>query len=263
VADDALFRPTAPSTFVPTTAAVGPWDPDIVHGAAVSALFAGRLTPPEATLARLTIDFVSVVPLAPLTLALSEPSGGARVQRQEAELSCDGKVVAVGRSVLVRRGELDLPDKALDHDSPFAGAEVPALAEPNRAAAETVGRDSFDSSSLIIDYLKVEGDRRVHQWIALALPVVEGTELQGTEIAAVAADYAQSAVHRQLPFGDWSFRNTELTLHLAREPVGSWIGARCESVVQPAGAGFNTADLFDADGRVGRSAAALVVERRG
>ena len=37
---------------------------------------------------------------------------------------------------------------------------------------------------------------------------------------------------------------------------------RCESVVQPVGAGFNAADLFDTDGRVGRSAAALVVEHR-
>ena len=79
----------------------------------------------------------------------------------------------------------------------------------------------------------------------------------------MAADYAQSAVHRNLPLADWSFRNAELTLHLAREPVGTWVGARCESVVQPIGAGFNAADLFDADGRMGRSAASIIVEPRG
>ncbi|HEY8059562.1 MAG TPA: hypothetical protein VID94_12455, partial [Acidimicrobiales bacterium] len=103
---------------------------------------------------------------------------------------------------------------------------------------------------------------RTHAWIRLAVPVVEGTEVRGVELAVVAADYAQAAVNRQLSMADWSFRNAEQTLHLSREPVGPWIGMRCESVVQPVGEGFNAADLFDTDGRVGRSAAALVVERR-
>ena len=38
------------------------------------------------------------------------------------------------------------------------------------------------------------------------------------------------------------------------------MGARCESVLQPVGTGFNAADLYDRDGRVGRSAATVVVE---
>ena len=67
---------------------------------------------------------------------------------------------------------------------------------------------------------------------------------------------------RHLPMSEWSYRNAELTLHLAREPVGPWIGMRSEALVQPVGAGWNAADLFDAQGRVGRSAATLVVERR-
>jgi hypothetical protein len=37
---------------------------------------------------------------------------------------------------------------------------------------------------------------------------------------------------------------------------------RCESVVEPVGAGFNSADLYDAQGRMGQSAAVLVVEAR-
>ena len=201
------------------------------------------------------------MPHGPLTLTCSEPAGGSRVQRQDAELSSDGRVVATARAVVVRQGELDLPEAALDHPSPFDPAAAPPLDEPNRRAAKAVGWDSFDSSSLIIEFTRGP-DERTHAWISLALPVVEGTELRGTELAAVAADYAQAAVNRQLPFAEWSFRNTELTIHFAREPVGTWIGMRCESLVQPVGAGFNAADLFDADGRVARSAAALVVERR-
>ena len=167
----------------------------------------------------------------------------------------------VARSVLVAQGDLELPERALALASPFDPAAAPPLDEPNRAAAKTVGRDSFDSIAAIIEFMRVEGDRRVHQWVALALPVVEGTEITPVECAAVAADYAQAAIHRDLPMPAWSFRNAELTLHFARRPVGTWIGSRCEGVVQPVGAGFNAADLFDAEGRVGRSAATVVVER--
>lgn len=260
--DSALFRPEGPAAFTPTSAAVGPWDRQVVHGAAVVALLAGRLSSPEHTLARLSVDFLTTVPMTRLDLECSEPVGGRRVQRQEAVLSCAGRAVATARTVLVRQGELALPPKALDHPSPFDTAAVPDLSEPNREAAATVGWDSFDSTSLIIEFQRVEGDRRVHAWISLAVPVVEGTELQGTELAAVAADYGQSAVSRQLPFAEWSFRNAEQTLHLSRAPVGRWIGLRSEALVAPVGAGFNSTDLFDADGRVGRSTAALVVEKR-
>lgn len=260
--DLALFQLRQPSTFLPTSAAMGPWDPNIVHGAAVAALFAGQLAPGDRTLARLTIEILAPVPLAPLTLEYGQPSGGVRVQRQAASLSVEGRTVATASTVLVRRSALALPENVRRHDRPFDPADEPPLDEPNRAAEEIVGRPSFDSRGVVVEQMVVEGDRRPHQWISLAVPVVEGTEVRAVEVAAVAADYAQAAVHRLLPFSSWSFRNAELTVHFAREPVGSWVGMRCESVVEPVGAGFNSADLYDAEGRMGRSAAVLVVEHR-
>jgi hypothetical protein len=197
-----------------------------------------------------------------LTFEPSETSGGSRVQRQDAVLSVEGRLVATARAVLVRRGVLDLPERARHHDSPFDPAAMPALDTPNREAEATVGWESFDSRSVVFVPMRVEGDRRPHAWISLVVSVVEGTALRPVEIAAVAADYAQAAVHRQLPMSQWSFRNAELTLHFAREPIGSWVGMRGESVVQPVGSGFNAADLYDAEGRMGRSAAVLVVEHR-
>lgn len=259
---DALFLPEGAHTFVPTSGAVGPWDAGIVHGAAVVALLAGRLTPDEGTLARLTVDFLAPVPMGPLDLVVIDLGGGRRAQRRRAVLSHEGREVAAAEGVVVRPTELDLPEKALGHPTPFDPATAPPLDEPNRAAAETVGHESFDSESIVFVPLRVEGDRRVHAWISLVLPVVAGTDLLGTEVAAVAADYGQSAVSRQLPFAEWSFRNAEQTIHLSRAPVGTWVGLRSEAVVQPAGAGFSSADLFDAGGWVGRSSAAVVVERR-
>jgi hypothetical protein len=263
--EEALFRHPDPSTYVPTDAAVGAWDRHIVHGAAVTALFAGRLTPrdpQEATLARLTVDFLAPVPQEPLTLECGAPSGGSRVARRHAALEHEGRLVATATAVHVRRTEVDLPPEALDQPSPFDPAAVPALDEPHREAEEMVGWPSFDSRSMVMQWLKVPGDRRPHQWVGLAVPVVEGTDLLGTEVVAVAADYGQTAVSRQLPYASWSFRNAEVTIHLSRPPQGTWVGLRSECVAQPVGAGFNSADLFDAGGRLGRSSAAIVVERR-
>ncbi|MCB1015776.1 MAG: thioesterase family protein [Acidimicrobiales bacterium] len=260
---DALFLPDGDGTYVPTAAAVGPWDAGIVHGAAVVALLAGRLTPAEGTMARVTVDFLRPVPMGPLDLALTDLGGGSRAQRRRAVLARQGREVAAAEAVVLRPGELDLPERARAHPTPFDPAAAPPLDEPNRAAAEIVGHESYDSESVVFVALRVEGDRRVHAWISLVLPVVAGTELQGTEVAAAAADYGQSAVSRQLPFAEWSFRNTEQTIHLARAPVGPWVGLRSEALVQPVGAGFSSADLFDAGGWVGRSTAAIVVERRG
>lgn len=259
---DALFLPDGDGTFVPTSAAVGPWDARIVHGAAVVALLAGRLTPAEGTMARVTVDFLRPVPMGPLDLALADLGGGSRARRHRAVLTSDGQEVAAAEAVVIRAGALDLPDRALGHPTPFDATAAPPLDEPNHAAAEIVGHESYDSEAAVFVPMRVEGDRRVHAWISLALPVVAGTALLGTELAAAAADYAQSAVHRQLPFAEWSFRNTEQTIHFARVPVGRWVGLRSEALVQPVGAGFSAADLFDADGWVARTAAAVVVERR-
>jgi hypothetical protein len=258
---DALFRRDG-TTFVPLSGATGPWDAGIVHGAPVAALFAGQLVTDGFSMAPLTVELLAAVPMAPLVLDVTEPTGGRRVQRRDAVLAADGREVARAQAVLVRAAELTLPEKALDHDSPFDPTAVPPLDELNTAAAETVGWESFDSGSLVWSPTRIEGDRRTHAWLRLAVPVVEGTGIQGVELAAVTADYAQAAVHRRLSMAEWSFRNTELTVHLAREPVGPWMGLRCEAIVGEVGTGFNTADLFDAEGRVGRSSAALVVEPR-
>lgn len=260
--DAAAFRPIGPSTFAPTESAVAAWDPSLAHGAAVAALLAGRLLPEQGTLARLTIEFLAPMPLEAMTLDVSPLSGGSRVQRQQATVSVGDRLLVSARSVVVRRGELDLPASALAQTSPFDPTAVPTFDGPNRAAADIVGHESFDSLCVMTSRFRVDGDRRVHQWIALDRPIVEGTEVQGIELAVVAADYSQAGVFRDLSMADWSFRNAEQTIHLAREAVGDWVGVRCDSLVRPVGTGFNSGELFDADGPFGHSAASLVVEPR-
>lgn len=70
------------------------------------------------------------------------------------------------------------------------------------------------------------------------------------------------AFARRVPFNRWTFVNAELTVHLAREPVGSWVGIDADGILAPNGCGVGVSQLYDADGRFGQSASALLLEAR-
>ena len=84
--------------------------------------------------------------------------------------------------------------------------------------------------------------------------VEAGVSTADTEIGLAAA--------APLDIRDWLFVNTDLTVHLFRDPVGEWMGVDAATVVGPAGLGTAAALLFDEQGQVGRSAQNLVVRPR-
>ncbi|TDC58624.1 thioesterase family protein [Actinomadura sp. KC345] len=252
------------SRVVPTDRARGPWRRDALHGGAVAALLAHAVDVPGRTPARLTIDLLGPVPDAPLTLAVTAPEGGKRVVRQEITLLADGAPVARAHCVAVRRSDLDLPEGATDHPDPFAGAPVPDLSTPTPGAREAVGWDCFDSSAIRVHGLASPdvGQGAAGLWVNLLVPVIAGEPTPAIARVAAAADYASTATNMRLDRRRWSFMNTELTLHLSREPAASWVGLVAAGVVQPVGAGLSVATIYDSAGRLGQSAQALVVEAR-
>src|SRR5215813_4207891 len=86
---ESLFEPDG-SRFVPTELSRGPWSPDALHGGPVAALLAriatgvyadGPMQP-----ARLTIELLRPVPLAPLRVSTRVLRPGRKVQLVEAAL---------------------------------------------------------------------------------------------------------------------------------------------------------------------------------
>jgi hypothetical protein len=77
----------------------------------------------------------------------------------------------------------------------------------------------------------------------------------------VAADFC-NGTSAALDFRQWSFLNADLTVSLAREPVGEWILLDAESWIGPDGAGLAMARLADVHGYFGRAAQSLVIEKR-
>lgn len=56
--------------------------------------------------------------------------------------------------------------------------------------------------------------------------------------------------------------NTDTTVHFIRPPRGEWIGLDSDLAVGPEGYGATLADLYDADGFIGRSAQTVLMAKR-
>jgi hypothetical protein len=79
--------------------------------------------------------------------------------------------------------------------------------------------------------------------------------------AVVASDFS-NGVSPALDFRKWTFINADLTVSLARQPVGDWILLDGESWIGPDGAGLATSRLADQRGYFGRAVQSLVIEQR-
>jgi hypothetical protein len=69
-------------------------------------------------------------------------------------------------------------------------------------------------------------------------------------------------VSRVLDFETHTFINPDLTVSLARVPVGEWIGLDAVSRLSADGYGHAESQIFDKLGPVGRAMQSLIVEER-
>ena len=62
---------------------------------------------------------------------------------------------------------------------------------------------------------------------------------------------------------EWSWMNTDTTVHLIKQPVGRWIGIDSNMAAGADGYAASFADLYDTDGFLGRSAQTSLLNRHG
>jgi hypothetical protein len=260
---DAIFRREG-DLFVPSGHTRGPWDPGAQHGGAPAALLAdavdGLAGAGGMAVARLTFEFLGPVALAPLAVAARVVKPGRRLQLAEAEVVIDGRAVVRARAVLLRRGRVSLPAGATDDEPPPGGPPELATRSPFPAGGEVEG---FHRTGMELrfaggtDY----GPGPALAWFRFARPLVEGEEPSPVARAAAAADFG-NGVSRILDFERHLFVNTDLSIHLHREPRGEWVLLDARTRIEPIGIGLAVSQLYDADGPLGIAAQSLFVEDR-
>lgn len=252
-------------TWLPSVLSRGPWDERAQHGGAPGALLAhvaeSAVDEPGWQLARLSIELIKPVPVAPLTTR-SEVHPARSTTRVTLELLAGDVLVARAHALLVRGQPFELP--------PGLPGWEPAQLLP--------GPDDCTQRLLIpgmptgVSFYQTAMEHRMARgntaepgpaaaWFRLAVPLIEGQPTSAAMRAVAAADFG-NGLSWVLPADRYLFSNADLNVHLHRPPVGEWIGL--SSATQPDGSGVGTtlSHLYDASGPIGVAIQTLVMRER-
>ena len=260
-----LFRPEG-EHWIPHPLTRGPWSPQAMHGGPVSALLArtAEVVPTLAPMhpARLTIELLRPVPLAPLLATARVLRPGRKVQWVEASLHADDVEVARATLLRIRRDDLPWPATVVGGDvtrsfpgpdpagvvaPSFTGADPPAY--HNRATEHRVVRGSWTELGPIVD------------WIRLLHPVVPDEAPSPLQRVAAVADFG-NGVSAALPYERYQFINPDLTIALHRVPAGEWVCLEAATYPERHGTGTAESVLWDERGRIGHAVQTLLLEAR-
>lgn len=252
---EAIFRVDG-AHVVTSRHAAGPWDPSMQHGGAPASLvvWAAERIPTAAPMqvARVTIDLMRPVPVAPLKLETEVLREGRKIQLCAVRLLADGKLTAAATVLKIRRQPQPLPDDIaeppLDVISPEQSRVEPQNSAFGLGVSIRAARGRFGGP----------GPGAI--WYRVDRPVVEGSAISAAMRAAAASDFCNAS--SALDWTEWTFLNADLTVSMAREPVGEWVLLDAVSWIGPDGAGQAMARLADKQGYFGRCAQSLVIEKR-
>jgi hypothetical protein len=264
---ESLFEPVEGSAWMPTWLARGPWSPDALHGGPVAALLA-RAAELEGDAdrgdvewqpARLTVELLRPVPLAPLAATAAVVRPGRKVQLVDAELrTADGTTVASAR--LLRMRAADVP-------APVTTAGLAAAPRPDGDAPPTFELDAYPAfHSHAVEHRFAVGAfgeiGPATDWIRLRVPVVPSEAPSPLQRVAAAADFGNGVSRVVADFTTLSFINADLTIHLHRAPAGEWVCLEAVTWMEERGLALAESRLWDEHGPLGRSLQSLLVDRR-
>jgi hypothetical protein len=263
------FYSTDGDRAVPTELTRGPWDPHAQHAGPPSALLARALELCEprdgARIARVTVEILAPVPIAPLSVSARVVRPGRSVELLEASLEgADGELMCarawrLTESDIAAGWEQEEPPpghedaEALEFFPENVGSRAPRA----RRSGESVGWHTAMEIVFARGRFLEPGPATV--WMRPRVPLVEGEEITPLQRVLLAAD-GGNGVSAPLDWSRFIFINTDLTLHLLRPPMGEWVCL--DSVTHVDGLGMTDTALWDERGRIGRAAQTLLVRAR-
>lgn len=273
-----FYQRAGSDRFTPTIATMSPWSREAQHGGPVTALLATmieeRVGGPDRRLASLAVDFLGPIPRRDVTIAVTVPRPGRRTQLTEAVLSVDDRptVIARGWHLITETDVVPAAaTESLDLESPDTGSSgaesrdaapaLPAAADPT-PTVPGLGPWGYAEA---IEWRSVSGGFNelgpTAMWARIRRPLLPDQELTGWQRALILAD-SVNGLSGRMPYRDWLFVPTAITVTLHREPVGEWLHIAAISHLSTDGIGAATGKLYDADGLVGIATQPLHVARR-
>ncbi|MFY9615417.1 MAG: thioesterase family protein [Candidatus Dormiibacterota bacterium] len=247
--------------YMPTDLAIGPWDPNALHGGATSSLMAGMIESfePGADMfvARVTMEFLRPVPTEHLDLSLSLLRPGKKVQLVGASISAGGTEVARATALRIREARLETPEYPRPELElpPFSAESEPLTAGLNPA----VGMGSAMEFRYAEGHFAIPGPATA--WLRLRYPVIAGREPTPLQRVMAAADFG-NGLSGVLDFRRYLFINPDLTVYLHRKLQGEWVCLTAVTDAGDQGVGVAESRLWDQNGHIGRSIQSLLIDQR-
>ncbi|MET8872432.1 thioesterase family protein [Nocardia sp. NPDC004604] len=241
-----FFEATA-NGFAPLPFAASAWSPKMLNGPAICGLMARALERQHCsegfTPARLTVDLFRPTLNKPVTVVTELVREGRRILVADAALMQDGEDMARATAIFLKRSQQppgSLWTRARDPEPP----SVPVATGPT---APLWGSDAHADgwSSSMGEH---QNDSRKRMW-QVPMRVVEGETPSGFVGAVVIGE--STSLMTNWGSAGIGFINTDMTLALARTPVGLEIGVEADNHISADGIAVGSATLFDRSGSFG------------
>ena len=196
----------------------GPWDPKLQHGAAPSSLICWAVenlpSPVPMRVARLTVDLMRPVPVAPLTVATEVLREGRKIQLVSVRLLAGTTEVVRATALRIRIDRQEMPTIA---NGPAVELPLPELCSaPDFFATETPFLKGLEMR-VAKGGFRTPGPAAV--WYRATRPIVAGAALSPLMRAVIAAD-AVDAVFRHHRFDRIAAVAQHVAPGLGRQVVG-------------------------------------------
>jgi hypothetical protein len=231
-----------------------------MHGGPPAALMGGAMEalPSEAAMVvvRTTVEILRPVSLRPVAVSARIERNGRRVQLLSASLTDGDTELCRATAWRIRVADLGVDDQR---------NEPPAFAGPDASTVHVPDSDepAFHRTGVEMRYARGSFEELgpATVWMRLAMAVVAGQTPTPLQRALATADFG-NGVSAVVPWGEFVFINTDLTVYLSRQPEGEWICLEASTDIDPHGMGVAHSRLHDERGPLGLSLQALYVERR-
>jgi len=243
--------------YLPTSHTEGAWVSEEQHMAPVSGLLADAIETcsdrTDLVTSRIAFDILGMIHRREIEISASVIRPGRTIELVQAEMRCGGRTLV--RATAWRLARSDTTDLAAD--------ELPAIPGPGSAEPWN-GADLWGGGFIAsLEFRTLPGWRpgRGRAWVRTPHPLVEDRPVSALAGYVGLIDTANGVAVRSAPT-ELLFPNTDLTIHLIREPRGEWLGLDTEVSYGPGGIGLTSSVLHDLDGPVGRAAQSLTLRRR-
>jgi hypothetical protein len=215
-----------------------------------------RGLPPTMRIARLTVEILRPIPIAPLGVAVQTLRAGKSVQWLTADLTgADGTALARAHALCIRVTQLALP---VSGDPVIDPVAAPADSKPFKFGFFT--GDVGYHTAMELRLARGEfGTGAVAMWMRMRYPLIEGETPSPVQRVVIAAD-SGNGVSMALDPRKFTFVNPDLTVYLHRRPAGEWVCLDARTIVQERGIGLADTRLLDEQGPIGRSVQSLMVD---